>query len=273
MAVCAANMRSCDRKVKCIFGPNEGEAYNPKDPCCGVGSFNPETCDCDLASGVYRIGVTISQGVDTGAFRYSYFTISPDYFYNGRPVRETLSIGVDNWSNRDDVNVGNQGCYDAGQCSNLGSEGATAFAVYMEPCWFTAPESTYIYRPDLTAPNGMAAWWTPPEYGTGICPAVCAGNADYNAPTGLPWLRIFSYYSDNNQYLNERTYKDAFEPPASRLNCQGNLRVFYSTDGPEFVGPGDLTDYFESTSERPVYSGTAYISSDEVFEPDFLPPS
>ena len=47
MAICAANMRECDKKAKCIFGPNEGQAYNPKDPCCGAGTFNASQCDCE----------------------------------------------------------------------------------------------------------------------------------------------------------------------------------------------------------------------------------
>ena len=46
MAICAADMGSCDKKAKCIFGPNTGEAYNPKDPCCGQGVFDSTTCDC-----------------------------------------------------------------------------------------------------------------------------------------------------------------------------------------------------------------------------------
>ena len=48
MAICEANMKECKKKNKCFFGPNEGKAYDPKDPCCGVGSFDQGTCDCIL---------------------------------------------------------------------------------------------------------------------------------------------------------------------------------------------------------------------------------
>ena len=46
MGICAADMKTCDEKKKCWFGSNEGKAYNPADPCCGVGEFDPFTCDC-----------------------------------------------------------------------------------------------------------------------------------------------------------------------------------------------------------------------------------
>jgi hypothetical protein len=57
MGVCAADMDSCDKKAKCIFGPNEGKAYNPKDPCCGQGVFDPATCDCTCLR--YRFTTTM----------------------------------------------------------------------------------------------------------------------------------------------------------------------------------------------------------------------
>ena len=46
MAVCAANMRKCDEKKRCQFGPNKGKAYSAKDPCCGQGKFDSTICDC-----------------------------------------------------------------------------------------------------------------------------------------------------------------------------------------------------------------------------------
>lgn len=57
MGICAANMKKCDKKAKCIFGPNEGKAYDPKDPCCGQGTFNAGTCDCDLPEGYWVVYV------------------------------------------------------------------------------------------------------------------------------------------------------------------------------------------------------------------------
>lgn len=46
MGICTPDMRKCDIKKRCLFGPNEGKAYDPKNPCCGVGEFDPGTCDC-----------------------------------------------------------------------------------------------------------------------------------------------------------------------------------------------------------------------------------
>lgn len=60
MSVCPANMRNCDRKKKCLFGPNQGIAYNPKDPCCGAGTFDEETCDCSAQHGCWHIQATNS---------------------------------------------------------------------------------------------------------------------------------------------------------------------------------------------------------------------
>lgn len=79
MAVCAANMEKCDPKRKCLFGPNEGEAYNPNDPCCGMGEFDSSTCDCILQTGWVYV-----RQVSTG-FCYQFAsgtetTICPDSF-------------------------------------------------------------------------------------------------------------------------------------------------------------------------------------------------
>jgi hypothetical protein len=65
MGICAANMDDCDRKEKCIFGPNEGQAYDPKDPCCGVGDFNVATCDCSVPDWARWNGVVSYDGVIT----------------------------------------------------------------------------------------------------------------------------------------------------------------------------------------------------------------
>ena len=62
MAICAANMRECDKKAKCAFGPNEGQAYNPKSPCCGQGEFDEDTCDCILECSKYWLATISSAG-------------------------------------------------------------------------------------------------------------------------------------------------------------------------------------------------------------------
>jgi hypothetical protein len=48
MALPAANMDDCTPKKRCIFGPNEGQAYDALDPCQGSGIFNSLTCDCEI---------------------------------------------------------------------------------------------------------------------------------------------------------------------------------------------------------------------------------
>jgi len=41
-------MLDCDKKQRCIVGPNAGIAYNPAFPCFGNETFNEELCDCEL---------------------------------------------------------------------------------------------------------------------------------------------------------------------------------------------------------------------------------
>jgi len=45
MALKPADMQSCDKKKKCVGGPNNGLAYSPLDPC-EQGVFDEERCDC-----------------------------------------------------------------------------------------------------------------------------------------------------------------------------------------------------------------------------------
>lgn len=66
MSVCAADMSKCDLKRKCISGPNEGTAYNPKDPCCGQGKFNEDICDCELNCSVRWDYVLTAQPIEIG---------------------------------------------------------------------------------------------------------------------------------------------------------------------------------------------------------------
>lgn len=112
MSICAADMETCDRKAKCLFGINEGKTYDPKDPCCGYGYFDAATCDCIRPQGNWvfsgiqtnslsggeivqdehincdrparRVGATVSQSLlDQGAVLsmnpvgLSYFSCSP----------------------------------------------------------------------------------------------------------------------------------------------------------------------------------------------------
>ena len=88
MAICPADMDDCFPKRKCIFGPNEGKAYNPNDPCCGVGVFDSSTCDCVIPNGwVYNRQVTtgfcydFSSGVPSSICEGSYIVNEGRTYY------------------------------------------------------------------------------------------------------------------------------------------------------------------------------------------------
>lgn len=46
MALKTPDMKDCDKKERCLFGPNEGLAYTPGDECAAGQVFDPGTCDC-----------------------------------------------------------------------------------------------------------------------------------------------------------------------------------------------------------------------------------
>jgi len=48
MALKAPDMDKCTPKRKCLGGPNDGIAYDPRDPCPAGSIFNSSLCDCDL---------------------------------------------------------------------------------------------------------------------------------------------------------------------------------------------------------------------------------
>ena len=56
MAIPPVNMeQSCCKKERCLFGENVGQVYDVCDPCQGQGTFNAETCDCNLGTGFVSI--------------------------------------------------------------------------------------------------------------------------------------------------------------------------------------------------------------------------
>jgi len=48
MSLVAPNMEDCNKKERCLSGPNAGLAYTPGSECGPNESFNQETCDCDV---------------------------------------------------------------------------------------------------------------------------------------------------------------------------------------------------------------------------------
>ena len=83
MSICAADMRSCDKKAKCLFGPNEGQAYNPKAPCCGMGLFDSASCDCIPATAWKRLGASWSIHTTGTGFYSSMDSYTQPGWYNG----------------------------------------------------------------------------------------------------------------------------------------------------------------------------------------------
>eukprot|EP00919_Chromeraceae_sp_WS-2016_P079823 GHVR01188851.1.p1 GENE.GHVR01188851.1~~GHVR01188851.1.p1 ORF type:complete len:190 (+),score=11.71 GHVR01188851.1:980-1549(+) len=45
-----ADMQSCKKKERCLFGPNEGIAYDPGNECESGETFDPSTCSCILSA-------------------------------------------------------------------------------------------------------------------------------------------------------------------------------------------------------------------------------
>ena len=90
MSVCV-DMNTCSKKTKCLFGPNQGQAYDPNNPCCGLGAFDAATCDCVPQAAwknvkAYWSILTTGTGAYSGQNSYS----NPDW-YNGYQTGGTES--------------------------------------------------------------------------------------------------------------------------------------------------------------------------------------
>jgi len=48
MALATVNMEDCNKKERCLSGPNAGLAYTPGSECPSGYTFNKEICDCDF---------------------------------------------------------------------------------------------------------------------------------------------------------------------------------------------------------------------------------
>ena len=46
MAINPAPMGQCNKKTRCVTGPNQGLAYDPKDPCPPGHELAEDICDC-----------------------------------------------------------------------------------------------------------------------------------------------------------------------------------------------------------------------------------
>lgn len=265
MSICAANMKSCDKKAKCLFGPNEGKAYNPKNPCCGLGTFDSSICDCTLNGGIYFVSVELSAGIDQrGPVAYSYFHIDNPYFgEDGNVISQAIGLHVLGSPNSD----WDRCRTDTSYCN--GSAGSPLIAIYETPCLaenFSENELMLTYNDSVAF---WQPWWIPEEYGRGICSWTCNGSGDYQAPSGYPYLQISRY--SGLRLLNTQVIR-VFEPDADNMKCSGELVVTYRPSEITYIGPGNLEDYFTSTQQRPIRPDTEFVQEMYMFEPDLPGP-
>lgn len=69
MSLPDVNMNSCCKKQRCLYGDNAGKVYDTCDPCQGVGTFDPGSCDCvDLGTGFISVRYWI---IDRETNRYN----------------------------------------------------------------------------------------------------------------------------------------------------------------------------------------------------------
>lgn len=63
MALAAVDMENCNRKERCLSGPNAGLAYTPGSECDAGYVFNAATCDCDSTVNegcmLYKVSYTV----------------------------------------------------------------------------------------------------------------------------------------------------------------------------------------------------------------------
>lgn len=60
MVLPTPDMSSCKKKLRCLTGVNEGKAYDPEDPCPGLGPFDSVKCDCQSMIGTWRFDGFVS---------------------------------------------------------------------------------------------------------------------------------------------------------------------------------------------------------------------
>ena len=93
MVICTPNMKSCKPKKRCLFGPNLGKAYDPANPCCGIGKFDETTCDCGYGPGWSQIyGYWSLWREGTGDWAYLADWIEPDSFGSQGPLLHNIFI-------------------------------------------------------------------------------------------------------------------------------------------------------------------------------------
>ncbi len=56
MTLKTVDMENCNKKERCLSGPNAGLAYTPGDECAPNFAFNEATCDCDITCPQCELG-------------------------------------------------------------------------------------------------------------------------------------------------------------------------------------------------------------------------
>lgn len=121
MALAPVDMESCDKKERCLSGPNIGLAYTPGQECEAGLEFNEATCDCEVGYIInccerdYLVDYTIRRPIELGncvadpVWSGNYTeTSSTDQF-----ARLTQPGKFIEWR---PLNITSQSCSNAGQC-------------------------------------------------------------------------------------------------------------------------------------------------------------
>jgi len=90
MSLAEVDMQSCDKKERCLSGPNAGLAYLPGGECPAGSEFNTETCDCDSVINETCMLYKVSWTVDRSGYAVCAGNVSYDCNNVGVAGREAI---------------------------------------------------------------------------------------------------------------------------------------------------------------------------------------
>jgi len=211
MAICPADMNECKPKSKCLFGPNEGKAYNPKDPCCGQGVFNASICDCiDVGVWVATIN-TVGRANVSGVIYIAYEILEPYINEDGDVVTTQVTQYRDPEPLNPDVAIENVVPIGAGTGPLCSFDGLTC-----------------------------AYWPTVVDRTVSVKASVCDQNPVYYGGTGSGAVSLRRVY--NGTRLGQFGY--SMGPQTILADCAGNNPAT-QTFSFSFIGPGQISDYYD----------------------------
>ena len=247
------DMDDCkSKKKRCLSGPCVGLAYTEGEECSGSGTFDPYTCQCEVQTppGVYL--VTITGSGDTLADTSTHYT----YWELGEPFITTDGKSVE-WSIGFSGNANGKVCQQESECGRQPCGPGTGRAAWTTICadGGLMPFSNPSEDPcgNAFSPRFMPGF-IPSTYTEGLCSSLCASNPDYS---GIPpILRIKRSYHDGINY--EDTSDVASTPDFDRVSCNGVVAKGPATYtiGMQYIGPGNLCDYYVITCDQSKWTGT-----------------